>query len=108
MVTQEDMTPMQDFNELDALEAKLRGLLKGQYSSLSLSFNKGPGPNYMTVAQEEEQGDSFGDWVSEEERQKGISTNSKWVLQWYPNSPVGFHDLAASSLRALIEAIPDE
>lgn len=88
--------------DLDALEVVLRDLLKGEYSSLSLSFNEESGPNYSTVAEDEHHGGCHGDWVSEQERQQAILTNSKWVLQWYPHTPNGFHALAASSLRALL------
>lgn len=93
-------------DNLIALEIELRSLLKGEFSSLSLSFNEGPAPNYMTVAQEDD--DPFKkpyDWVSEEERQKARKTNSLWVLQWYPNTPIGFNAIAASSLPALFEAL---
>jgi hypothetical protein len=89
------------------LEQLLRSLLRGKHSSLSLSFNEGNGPNYQTVAEEDEDGSGHGDWISEAEREKGIRENSKWVLQWYPETPVGFCALAASSLPALIEAVRD-
>jgi hypothetical protein len=41
------------------------------------------------------------DFVSEDEYHKAIETNECWALQWYPNSPVGFHAVYASSLEAL-------
>lgn len=43
------------------------------------------------------------DWVSSEEMAKSIETNELWTIQWYPNTPVGFHIKHASTLEALIE-----
>lgn len=44
-------------------------------------------------------------WVSPEERLRAIETNELWTAQWYPDTPVGFHVLHASSLDALNEAM---
>lgn len=99
---------------LDDLEKSLKGLLRGQYSSLLISFNETNGPNYQTVAEvEAERGKGWRDrhqfdWVSEEERQRAIAANSMWGIQWYPDTPVGFCAVAASSLAALIEYIIKE
>ena len=41
------------------------------------------------------------DFVSEEEWQKAIKDDSVWTLQWYPDTPIGFHMLYASSLEGL-------
>ena len=90
-------------DDVERVEAKLRSLVDGEYSSIILSWNDESGPNYRTVKQDEEEGGTHGDWVSEEERQRGIEANSKWVLHWYPNTPVGFHAIAASSLAALFQ-----
>ncbi len=43
------------------------------------------------------------DWVSLEEKQKSIDTNELWKLQWYPDTPVGFYVLLASSLYVLLD-----
>jgi len=40
-------------------------------------------------------------FVSPEEFAKALSENSVWVLQWYPETPIGFHRIAASTLEAL-------
>jgi hypothetical protein len=53
------------------------------------------------VDQETFGGQSRFDWTSPEEREKAIRDDSVWVLQWYPNTPVGFNCIAASSLDAL-------
>jgi hypothetical protein len=51
--------------------------------------------------------DSFYDhlddsqWVSDEEHIKAIDEDSVWTLQWYPNTPIGSHTIAASSLEAI-------
>ena len=61
--------------------------------------------NYETVAQAIEDGD-FGmrDWVSEEQKQKAIAANDCWILQWYPDTPIGFYVRAAADLDVLLEA----
>jgi hypothetical protein len=43
------------------------------------------------------------DFVSEEERAKAIATNEMWDLHWYPDHPVSFHSVRASSLEAIWE-----
>ena len=45
----------------------------------------------------------FG-WVSEEQRQKAIATDSVWELHWYPDTPIGFIRLLACDLTALVLA----
>lgn len=47
-------------------------------------------------------------WVSPEERQRAIDTDSVWTLRWYPHTPVGFIALAASTLEALMAAVEDD
>jgi len=41
------------------------------------------------------------DFVSPEEWGKAVAEDSVWVLQWYPNTPVGFYKIAASTLDAI-------
>ena len=86
------------------IEMLLRSLLKGEHSSLTLSFNAASGPNYSTVREMDET-DGLGEWVSDEERGRAYDLNSEWVLQWYPDTPTGFHAIRASSLPALIAAL---
>ena len=45
------------------------------------------------------------DFISPQEWEKAISENSVWVLQWYPNTPVGFNRIAASTLEAIKKTI---
>lgn len=87
--------------EINALEDDLRGLLKGKFSELVLTYN-GHACNYQTVAEAVEQDHWHGDWISDEEREKAIATNSAWTLQWYPDTPVGFYKSSASTLSALL------
>lgn len=42
-------------------------------------------------------------WASPEERKAAIATNELWVLQWYPDTPVGFFLVSAATLDALLE-----
>jgi len=45
------------------------------------------------------------DFVSAEEYQAVLDTDSLWVLQWYPDTPVGFCRKAASSLAVLLAGV---
>jgi len=49
----------------------------------------------------------FATWVSDDQKQKAIETNEFWVLQWYPDTPVGFYCLAAADLDVLLAASCD-
>lgn len=91
------------------LEKRLKDLLNGEHSHLHLTFNDHHA-NYMTAAEADADGREFEsvDWVSEEEHQKAIEQDSVWCLQWYPETPVGFYRIGASSLEALLPAPPTE
>lgn len=45
----------------------------------------------------------YADWISAEEKAKALETDSIWTLQWYPETPIGFCCVAASSFEALME-----
>lgn len=47
-------------------------------------------------------------WVSPEEKRKAIETDELWCLQWYPDTPVGFCVLMASSLEAIKAAFVND
>ncbi len=79
--------------------------------SFSIEFNQHAN-YYQTAAdwlKEEEGRGSNGrphfDWVSPEERQRAIDTDSIWICQWYPHTPIGFVALAASSFEILMSAV---
>ena len=59
---------------------------------------------HETVAQRVAQGDD-DHWVSSEERQQAIDTDEVWSIQWYPNTPIGFYRLQASSWAAIETAL---
>lgn len=90
------------------LESDLRALLKGEHSSLSISFNEENGPNYQTVGEwvaEEHSGIKDDDWVAPGEKEKAIATNSIWTAHWYPDTPIGFYRVHASTLDALLDYV---
>jgi|SRR5581483_4313642 len=91
---------------IEELEQKLRGLLKGEFASLHISFNDSSALNYVSVEKFETEFSSADadDWISEEERQKGYASNSKWSVQWYPDTPIGSYCVAASTLVGALEA----
>ena len=41
------------------------------------------------------------EWVSSDEKEKSIADNELWSLHWYPDTPVGFCRILASSFDAL-------
>ena len=83
-------------------------LLKGKYSCLHLTFNEAHAVNYDTVEAFIRCGQYDPEsWVNPEEMQKSIDTNSVWTLQWYPDTPIGFYTLRASSLDVLLAALED-
>lgn len=105
---------MSDTNDPDIAMAAsvmgsvLRSLIKGEHSSIHLSFND-HAASYMTAREAIDQDDySHGDWVSADEKHKAGEANSIWCLQWYPQTPVGFCCLLASSLEAVVAAALDE
>lgn len=62
--------------------------------------------NYWTAEEAitDGQGGWYGDddnWVSLEEKAKACATNEIWTAQWYPETPIGFCLLHASTLEAL-------
>ncbi|EIM25731.1 hypothetical protein [Microvirga lotononidis] len=66
---------------------------------------------YQTVSQwlaDQEAGNCWFDWVSPEQRQKAIDTDSVWTIQWYPETPIGFCALAAADLDALLAAANED
>ncbi len=79
---------------------RLDELLPPHAAGLSLEHNLHK--NVYESVEDHYQYLSADDWVSEAERLNAIATDSVWVLQWYPETPVGFHWLAASTLRALL------
>jgi len=72
--------------------------------SLSIEFN----PHaiyYQTIEQWVNERPDQLLWVSAEERQRAFERNSVWVCQWYPATPVGSCEVAASSFEALMQAV---
>ena len=47
------------------------------------------------------------DWVSDEERLLAVKLDEVWEAQWYPNTPIGFCRIGASSLPALLAALQE-
>lgn len=72
-------------------------------AGLSLTHNEHR--NYYQSAREAiaEWDDGYADWPPGE-MEKAIATDSIWVLHWYPNTPVGFNCVAASTLEAVLDA----
>lgn len=98
-----------------SVEELRTSLLKGDHSSLTFGFNDLHACNYMTAQQwADEVGEDMAgyndlrEWVSPEEREKPLATNSVWSVQWYPDTPVGFHVLYASTFAALLTRLTQQ
>lgn len=91
---------MSDAGRILDMEAKLRSLLKGEFSSLSITFND-DACNYRPASLD---GYEHAEWVNDEERDKAIADNAVWVLQWYPDTPVGFYRVAGATLASVVDA----
>ncbi len=57
----------------------------------------------LTDAIEQEGND---EWI-EGEREKSLLTGDIWILQWYPETPVGFYRVVGSTLEAVLKAAQD-
>jgi hypothetical protein len=87
---------------------RLLCLLRGEYSCLTIGFNDEHSVNYATAQRYHDEWGMYGggadhqriQWPSEEERQKALRENSVWTIQWYPETPIGFHCVGASTFEA--------
>lgn len=62
--------------------------------------------NYETPEEWAEDNDrrGYSDWVSDEQRDLAMTTGQIWVVQWYPNTPVGFTALCGADLESVLTA----
>ncbi len=59
---------------------------------------------YETVEGYLARGDAdFYQFKNDEQKERCIASNELWTLQWYPETPVGFHAVAAPTLNELLE-----
>jgi hypothetical protein len=97
-----DVEPNEPEIALEELPAKL---LRGEHTCFHLTFNDEHAVNYMTAADYFEGSPDWDyGWISPEEREKAIANNSVWTLQWYPDTPVGFLLMRASTAAAVLAA----
>lgn len=73
--------------------------LPNDAEGLTLEHNPGRAM-YQTVEQYLE-GEMPCDWESSEHRQRAIATNEIWLIRWYPDTTIGFIELAAPTLDEL-------
>lgn len=66
--------------------------------------------NYETAEDVIKFGDDYysDGWISEEQKQKAVETNSIWTAHWYPETPVGFCLIHAADLDVLLAALEAE
>lgn len=76
--------------------------LPAHKASLSLTHNDHL-LNYETVEQDDAHREYH--WVSDEQRGKAYATNDVWVMQWFPDTPVGSYTVAAADLDVLLDYV---
>lgn len=77
------------------------------HKSSMLVEHNGHKVNYETVADHLSFSQEHpGEWRSHEDRAKAIAADDIWMLQWYPETPVGFHRRYASTFEGLFEGWP--
>ncbi len=80
-------------------------LLPPHKASLSITHNQHlayyeTAEQYMTGR--ESSGEAWA-WPDEQARQRCIDTNEIWEMQWYPDTPIGSHSIAAPTLKELLD-----
>lgn len=69
---------------------------------LSLTHNDHKN-GYQTVSECIKDYDLFDDFKDKESMERAIKEDSLWILQWYPETPIGFHRVAAPTLEECLE-----
>jgi hypothetical protein len=57
---------------------------------------------YMSASDWCEEHEGLQDFASEEAKARAIATDEIWILNWYPNTPIGFWSIAAPTLEELL------
>jgi len=92
-------------SRLSDCTAEILAILPDHKCGLHLTHNEHRDYRQTVEAWEEDTPGGSVYWVSEEERKKAQETDELWTLQWYPETPVGFCFIAASSLIAILDRV---
>lgn len=57
---------------------------------------------YQTLQQFIDENEHY-DWSDEQEKLLALIRNEIWTIQWYPETPIGFHALAFGSLESMLK-----
>lgn len=57
---------------------------------------------YLTDSKTGTDGIEVIDWEQPADREESIRTGELWTLQWYSDTPVGFHSIAAPTFEKLL------
>lgn len=89
---------------MNEIETLLRSLVnRPKFTSINLTWNDDHSPNYKEADGYYEYDSS--EWVGQDEYLKAMIENSVWTLHWYPDTPVGFCRIRASSIQAIVDWI---
>jgi hypothetical protein len=97
---------------MDEARAAIEACFQWPRHEASMHITHNDHKSYYQTVEEAIADESHGyhprDWISEEQKQKAIATNECWSLQWYPDTPIGFCNLSAAELPALLDAALSE
>lgn len=58
---------------------------------------------YDTIEKAHENESDLSLWKDDAAKKRSLETKEIWVLQWYPNTPIGFYRVAAPTLEELLQ-----
>jgi hypothetical protein len=65
----------------------------------SLSIEHNPHRDYYETLTDHIEGAGSMNWANDEAKQRAIDTDEIWIIQWYPETPVGCYVVAAPTLE---------
>lgn len=94
------------------LDEIIKKLCPGPNGSFSIRWNDEASVNRATVREwlAADLNDTYNekDFISPEEKQKCIDTNSLWTVQWYPANPTSFYLIHAATFEAIMKELEEE
>jgi hypothetical protein len=96
--------------EAEVIEAICRGKLRSKDSSFTIDFNPHKSSYISTedaIRKDEWIMNMAEMFADEESRQRAIDTDSVWIAQWYPDTPIGFYHIAAPTLAELMQRVAE-
>ena len=90
--------------DIAAIETRLKAILHGEFSSLTISFNDHASNCCDVATAIDDELYDHADWVSQEEKERALAENSAWMIIWWPHGRTSHCGVVASTLAACIDA----